>query len=375
MLDKIVFRKIGPTAMLYIIWWRLMIVILLHRTTDNREFINATWTNGRSCLATQDDLLRKFFVVFLIFVRTVIKTGYVHHSRHIIIDYCIGSIHTLSNRTCRIFTMADILQEARQFRSTVTVPLVGHLITDTPHNHARIIAILMNQIHQIFLYPFIKHFVITILYFGCFPLVKWLGHYHHAHFITSFNQFGSRHIMWSTDGIAAHVFQDTNLTANTGIIGNTSQRSEIMVIAHTFEHGFLSIQEETFIRNNLNGTNTEWSSIFILQSIPLIYFRNGTIKMRSIRSPQSRRSHYEILFENIVIERTSLLFVGCHHFTILILQFGNNTISFECFSGWYIEFGFQVYLCKFIFHYRSSQLSTPSRNMGIFVHYQMYIAI
>ena len=205
MLDKIIFRKIGPTTVFYIIRWRLVVVIFLHGTTYHRELVNPTWTDSRSSFATQNNLLRKFLVIFLIFVRAVIETGYIHHGSHVVINHSIRRIHTLSNGTCRVFTMADVLQETWKFRSTIAVPLIRHFITDTPHNHTWIVTILMNQIHQIFFCPFIKNFMITVLHFGRFPFIEWFRHNHHTHLITSLNQLRSGHIVWSTDGVTPHI--------------------------------------------------------------------------------------------------------------------------------------------------------------------------
>ncbi len=158
-------------------------------------------------------------------MRTIIKPGHIHRCRHIIVDYGIRSIHTLSDRTCGVFTMTNVLKYTRKFRTTVSVPLVGNLIADTPHHDTGIIAIVVNQIYQVILHPFIKYLMISILYFGIFPFIERLCHHHHTHLVTSTNQFGGRHVMGSTDGVATHILQYTNLTTNTRFVGYSSQRS------------------------------------------------------------------------------------------------------------------------------------------------------
>ena len=51
-----------------------------------------------------------------------------------------------------------------------------------------------------------------------------------------------------------------------------------MVIANTFEYGTLSVQEETFVRDNLDGADTELGCILILQLIfSFIDIRNGLV--------------------------------------------------------------------------------------------------
>lgn len=66
-----------------------------------------------------------------------------------------------------IFAVTDVLQEAGQLRSAVTVPLVGNLVADAPHHDTGIVAELVNQVHQVFFRPFVKYLMITVLQFGC----------------------------------------------------------------------------------------------------------------------------------------------------------------------------------------------------------------
>ena len=142
MLDKVIFGKIGPGARLYIIRRRLMIVILLHPLTGNGEFVYSTRANCRSSLTPQNNLLGKLFIIFLIFMRSIVKSGNIHYCSHIIIDNGIRCIHPLCDRTGQVFTMTDFLQEIRHFRSFIPIPLFGNLISDTPHHHTRIITIM-----------------------------------------------------------------------------------------------------------------------------------------------------------------------------------------------------------------------------------------
>ena len=194
MLDKVIFRQVGPTAMLYIVRRALVIVINRHRFALHREFINATRANSRSRFATQDDTLRQFLVIDLIAERTVVEARHIHHGSKVIVDYRIRIVHTLCYRTRRILAMANVLQEESGLAFTLR-PLVRHLITDTPHHDTRIVAIVTDQIHQVFFYPFVEEEVITILTLGHAPLVKALSHHHHTHLITGTHQLRCRHVV------------------------------------------------------------------------------------------------------------------------------------------------------------------------------------
>ena len=106
-----------------------MIVILLHPLTGNGEFVYSTRANCRSSLTPQNNLLGKLFIIFLIFMRSIVKSGNIPYCSHIIIDNGIRCIHPLCDRTGRVFTMTDFLQE---IRPTVREPHFRY--TTSPHS-------------------------------------------------------------------------------------------------------------------------------------------------------------------------------------------------------------------------------------------------
>ena len=52
MLDKVVFRQVGPTAMFHVVARTLVVVIFSHRLPFDREFINAAGAYRRGGFAT-----------------------------------------------------------------------------------------------------------------------------------------------------------------------------------------------------------------------------------------------------------------------------------------------------------------------------------
>ena len=100
--------------------------------------------------------------------------------------------------------MTDVLQELRNFVSD-RAALGGNLIADAPHYHTRIVAIVVQHIHHIAFCPFVEVTVISVFTFGDVPFVERFDHHHESHFIAQFHEFGSRHIMGSTNGVASHI--------------------------------------------------------------------------------------------------------------------------------------------------------------------------
>ena len=172
----------------------------------HRELVHATWTDSRSRFASQNQILRELVVWLLIALRTVIKSRNVNHCCKSVGKYTSHLVHSASDRTGRIFTMADILQEFGHFITDRTA-LSRYFVADTPHNDARVIPVIMKHIYHITFRPFIEVAVITIFTFGDIPFIERFDHHHKSHFVTQCNEFGSRHIMRSTDRVASHIFQ------------------------------------------------------------------------------------------------------------------------------------------------------------------------
>ena len=237
--------------MLNVVRRSLVVVILLHRTAHYRELVNATRADSRSSFTAKDYLLRQFLVILLILVRAVVKSSHIHCCSNVIVDYGIRIVHTLCYRTGRIFTVANVLQEASQLHTWITWPLVGHFIAHAPHHHTRIATELVQQVDQVFFGPFVKEFVVTVIHFGGFPFVERFHHDHHTHFVTSADKLGSWHVVRCTYGVATHIFQQTYLATYASLVGNTSKRAKVVVVAHATEVGMLAIQEEALAWNNL----------------------------------------------------------------------------------------------------------------------------
>ena len=120
--------------------------------------------------------------------------------------------------------MTDVLQELRNFVSD-RAALGGNLIADAPHYHTRIVAIVVQHIHHIAFCPFVEVTVISVFTFGDVPFVERFDHHHESHFITQFHEFGSRHVVGSTNGIASHVFQECELVAKCRYVDGCTQRT------------------------------------------------------------------------------------------------------------------------------------------------------
>ena len=202
-----------------------MIGVLSHCLSLNGELVYTTRTNGGGRLCAKQKALWQLLDIFKIFMRTIVKAWYLHCSSHTIIYNCIGMIHSLCYRTCRVELMTKLLQAIGYLCATVAIVLVGNFITYTPHHDARIVAIVTHQMVDISLSPFVKKLMIAILHFRCNPLIERLAHKHHSHLIASLHQLRRRHIVRSTNSITAHVLENANLTTNSSHVYFSTQCS------------------------------------------------------------------------------------------------------------------------------------------------------
>ena len=276
---------------------------------------------------------------------------------------------------CGVLAVADVLEEACQFRAYIAVPLVGHLVADAPHHDAGIVAEVVQQIHQVLLCPFVEEEVIAIGHFRAFPAVKGFGHQHHTHLVAGLHQFGGGHVVRGTDGIAAHVFQDAYLSADAGYVGDAAQGAEVVVVAYAFEDCVFSVQEEAFVGDELYGADAEAGGVLVLQRVALVDFGFSRVEGGTVRAPQGGLVHHEVLFETLAVIVRALLLGFCYDLAGSILQLGDDAVVLNFLSFGEGKAGLQIDLGKVPVYLGGGQLCAPGRDVGVFVDDQVYVAV
>ena len=75
--------------------------------------------------------------------------------------------------------MTDILQMLGNLLTLLT-PLLRNLVTDAPHDDARMVAVMLHQIGHILVAPFLEELGVAILALRKNPHIETLCHHHHA---------------------------------------------------------------------------------------------------------------------------------------------------------------------------------------------------
>ena len=270
--------------------------------------------------------------------------------------------------------MEDILYHAVHLAS-VRSTLIGYLITHTPHNYRRIIAIAANEVYDILLNPRFEVTVIAILHFSAFPLVKTLCHDHHAHLVTCLNEFRFGHVMGCTVGIASHILEHAHLTSNSRGINHCTKRSVVVMVARTLEDYTFTIEEETFIWYNIKRAYTKCCLIDISSIIPFHNLCYRLVKMRSFRTPEFRVLHHHLKVFHTSIEFCESAYPTCNYRTVGSIYIGRNAYRFRLHARRHVEFDLHIYLCKIITYYRCCYVCSPHLNRHLIGNDKMHIAI
>ena len=129
------------------------------------------------------------------------------------------------------------------------------------------VTVTAHKIYQIFFHPSVVEKVVSVTALGCLPFVETFSHNHHPHLVAGFDQFGCRHIVRCTNGITAHVFEDTYLSADRCVVDCCSQWSQIVMVAYASKVCFHSVQVKAVVRTDLKRTDAESVGLFVFQCI------------------------------------------------------------------------------------------------------------
>ena len=185
----------------------------------------------------------------------IVEARNVHHLGKSTLQGSLSLVHTLGNRAGRIILMTDILQMLG-YLHTLLAPLLRNLVTDTPHNDARMVAMVLHQIGHIPVAPLLEELGVAILALRINPHIEALSHYHHTERVADFHLHGRRHIVGCTDGVTTHLLHRLDLTDECRLVLCSSQRTEVVVQADTLDLAGNAIELETIILGYRDGTDT-----------------------------------------------------------------------------------------------------------------------
>jgi len=307
-------------------------------------------------------------------VRAVIEAGHVHDRRKIIGSHHIHMVHPLGHRTGGILAVADVLKKPGDL-GPVGSALIGNLVADAPHHHAGVVPVVAHQIRQVLFRPFVKIDMIAVFHLGGFPFVKSFGHDHHSHFVACPDQFGSRHVVGSADGIGAHLLHDADLPADGSIVDGGPQRPQVVMVAHPFELRPFAVEEEPLPGDHLQGADAKGGGIFVTQDLPVIEPGNSGIEVRMFRIPQDGLLHHQLLFDDAFIIAGKPAFRRGHLAPPRIEDIGHQGDGSDIQGSRFFHRGAYHHPGKIIPDHRGGHPGSPDRNVKVGRDQQMNVPV
>ena len=114
----------------------------------------------------------------------------------------IGVVISVGDGSRGVFFMNDVHQVLRQGN----IALIHHFIADGPDKYRWMVPVPANHCLQVFPMPFLEQFIVIIFPFTRFPAIERFIPNEEPQFIGQFQQFWSRRVMRSPQGIAPHFF-------------------------------------------------------------------------------------------------------------------------------------------------------------------------
>ena len=159
-----------------------------------------------------------------------------------------------------------------------------------------------DHVDHVFLRPFAENRTISVGTFGAeTPVVERLDHKHHSHLVAELDKFRRRHVVGGADGVGSHVLQQFDLMAESSAVDGCSQRSEVVVVADTFEFGVFSVEEESLFWDVLYRADTESGCIFVDRFAVDAESGACTVEIRSLGIPQHGFRNKEVLVERLSV--------------------------------------------------------------------------
>jgi len=258
----------------------------------------------------------------------IVEARYIHGLGKSTLQGSLSLIHTLSYRAGWVVLMTDILQMLG-YLHTLLAPLLRNLVTDTPHNDARMIAVVLYQIGDILIAPLLEELGVAVLAFRINPHIETLSHYHHTEGIAEFHLHGRRHVVGCTDSVATHLLHRLNLADESCLVLCSSQRTEVVVQTDTFQFTGNAIELETIFLGYGNGADTGLQGLHISHLLSFISGKFYLIEVRRFRRPELRIRHLQSSLDFRIGTCDDLL---GNLLASLIKQGDNRLARLTCFS-------------------------------------------
>ena len=167
-------------------------------------------------------------------------------------------------------------------------PLLKHLVANRPHQDAGVVTVTKYQVRQVALMPLVEEAGIVILRLLTSPHVEALVHHDESHRVAHVQQFRSRRVVGTADGVHTHGLQFGELAVQGIFIQCSTQATEVVMLADTVELEVLAIEPEACLWVEPKTPKACRSLIVINHLAVDSHFRAYLIYIRGLARPKHR---------------------------------------------------------------------------------------
>ena len=228
--------------------------------------------------------------------------------------------------------MADVREHLRD-PPAGGISLLPAFVANAPQDHRRVVAVPVDEGHQVFFGPVVKESGVAVVLLGPGPGVRELVHHQETHAVAQVQQFRGGRVVAAADGVATHLFQHFQTAHPCVIVPGGAQGTGVVVQAHALEEGFGSVQVKA-VGLEFGGADAEGGFVGVLGSIGPFHYGTGYVHLRVLRAPEAGVQQIEGLDHLLaVVHALHVAAFGHHilHVLFFIEDAGGN--------GGYLQFG------------------------------------
>ena len=191
----------------------------------------------------------------------------------------------------------EICHRKRQSVGICAVPLLKNLVSDAPHNDARMISVSSDHIPQINLMPLVEETRIIVRGLATAPHVESLVHNHKAHCVAHIQQLRCRRIVSASDSVTPHILQHLKLAMKSHVVDGCAQASQIVMKTYAVYLHVLSVKEKAFVGCELYVSDSVRSFVTVNKEAVNLNLGKQSVHICIVEIPEMRIGYIERVYD------------------------------------------------------------------------------
>ena len=138
-------------------------------------------------------------------MHSIVETWHVGLQCKATLDVGVGVVHATGHHAGGVEGVTP-LHQCGIALGAFFFPLLGNFIAHTPQHDAGVVAVVHDEVVDVFFPPLVPKTIVAVFYLGVFPAVKTLGHHHQSQAVAQFHLPCRGHVVRGANGVGTHVF-------------------------------------------------------------------------------------------------------------------------------------------------------------------------